>query len=1172
MAIFHTYIDDSTPGGEDAVAGIGSDTLYGVFASRDFKVTGISTFSGSTEFEKVKHLKDSTGDIGDSGQILSSTGSGINWINANTTNVNSASNVGINEDSTDAEQWLAFVGAKSGNNPVRVDDDLRYNPSTNVLSVKGITLPGDDQKITIGADDALEIKHDSTSGQVELKSDAIISIMSGNTIEMEDESGVNIARFVKSSGCELYHRVDGTSSLKLATNDTGVTVSGTVDATTFSGALNGDASGSSGSCTGNAATATALATAVNIGGVSFDGSADITPGVAAGLSGTPSIEVTNIDIAGTITDKDDITGNAGQVLTSTSTGVAWANAGTLAAGAAAQVAVSDQSGSEADETCFPVFGLDATGSNIALQSNTALKFNARTGALEATSLVKTSGTSSEFLKADGSVDTNTYLTSQVQSDWDQTTNTADDFIKNKPSIPAAQVQSDWDASSGMGEILNKPTLVTAFTGLSDTPANYTSQTGKFVAVKSDGTGLEFVNNPDTQRGIDTTPAETATTESISSSWAFAHDADANEGNGGHVPAAGSNNSGKFLANDGSWGVPPDTTYGLFTTSANGLAPQLPAAHGGKFLKADGSWEVPAYISNTNTTYGLHCRQDAAGTNNSDDDDPYLWLNASSGTDDSIQIVGGTNCSVTRDGDGQLTISSSATTLLYHNNKLRLEPVASGVQVYSGDASPYPLGTVTASSFSGDGSSLTGLTASQIPTLNQNTTGSSGSCTGNAATATTAASCSGNSATATTAASCTGNSATATAASKSRIRTDNGNAWHNLVFVDSTDDDLDQILKMDDEASRLQWNPNTETLASWSAQSRYIRDWANGWSGNAGQVIVAGGSNGWAWTNALSSITSIGSATGGVGSVSDIRINELDFKRSQSVFSGNYQWNTKIECSTLADHRIDFYDDQQGNCAISILTGDRAGGVCRIRSGKSSGNSGQSGIYDTTIGASVHVAQNDGDVTLCANSGYGPIGGFGGSSYNNGFEFRLGGNATWCTESSNSNPTVKLIRRSSGDAIQFCEGTGLSTVTEIGSITLDNTANTTSFNENSDYRLKENVVNITGALAKINQLRPVNFNFIGKSVKLDGFLAHEVQAVVPYAVHGDKDGLQDVKDGDETSDGSLADEERVAALPTKQVPKYQQLDKSKLIGLLTAAVQELSAKNDALEARIAALES
>ena len=92
------------------------------------------------------------------------------------------------------------------------------------------------------------------------------------------------------------------------------------------------------------------------------------------------------------------------------------------------------------------------------------------------------------------------------------------------------------------------------------------------------------------------------------------------------------------------------------------------------------------------------------------------------------------------------------------------------------------------------------------------------------------------------------------------------------------------------------------------------------------------------------------------------------------------------------------------------------------------------------------------------------------------------------------------------------------------------------------------------------------------MKLDGFLAHEVQAIVPYAVTGDKDAVKTVKDGDLSNDGSESDYVRIAALPTKEVPSLQQMDNSKLIGLLTASVQELSAKNDALEARIAALES
>ena len=60
--------------------------------------------------------------------------------------------------------------------------------------------------------------------------------------------------------------------------------------------------------------------------------------------------------------------------------------------------------------------------------------------------------------------------------------------------------------------------------------------------------------------------------------------------------------------------------------------------------------------------------------------------------------------------------------------------------------------------------------------------------------------------------------------------------------------------------------------------------------------------------------------------------------------------------------------------------------------------------------------------------------------------------------------------------------------------------------------------------------------------------------------------------DLSNTGTKEDIDRIVALPTKEVPDYQQLDYSKLVGLLTASIQELSAKNDALEARISALES
>ena len=246
------------------------------------------------------------------------------------------------------------------------------------------------------------------------------------------------------------------------------------------------------------------------------------------------------------------------------------------------------------------------------------------------------------------------------------------------------------------------------------------------------------------------------------------------------------------------------------------------------------------------------------------------------------------------------------------------------------------------------------------------------------------------------------------------------------------------------------------------------------------------------------------------------------------------------------------------------------GTLKIRSDRGQTSSAQP-IYATDSGASIIMAQYDGDVMLCSQTGNSNIGEVTGGYTNAGWHFDVTGMAKCCVDSGSSNPNCKMYRKVTGDAIQFIDRAG-SSDDEIGSITMNLSSNSTAYNTTSDYRIKENVVNITGALAKINQLRPVNFNFIGKSVKLDGFLAHEVQAIVPYAVTGDKDAVKTVKDGDLSNDGSESDYVRIAALPTKEVPSLQQMDNSKLIGLLTAAVQELSAKNDALEARIAALES
>lgn len=108
----------------------------------------------------------------------------------------------------------------------------------------------------------------------------------------------------------------------------------------------------------------------------------------------------------------------------------------------------------------------------------------------------------------------------------------------------------------------------------------------------------------------------------------------------------------------------------------------------------------------------------------------------------------------------------------------------------------------------------------------------------------------------------------------------------------------------------------------------------------------------------------------------------------------------------------------------------------------------------------------------------------------------------------------------------------------------------SYNTSSDYRLKQNIVPLIDAAARVQALKPSRFNFIADPARtFDGFIAHEVAAVVPEAVHGEKDAVND--------DGSI---------------KPQGIDHSKLVPLLTAALQEALTKITALEARLTALEA
>ena len=133
-------------------------------------------------------------------------------------------------------------------------------------------------------------------------------------------------------------------------------------------------------------------------------------------------------------------------------------------------------------------------------------------------------------------------------------------------------------------------------------------------------------------------------------------------------------------------------------------------------------------------------------------------------------------------------------------------------------------------------------------------------------------------------------------------------------------------------------------------------------------------------------------------------------------------------------------------------------------------------------------------------------------------------------------TTQLINRTGSDGALILfqnDGVGCGTIACSGS--------TTAYNTSSDYRLKEDEVPMTGATERVKALRPINFAWKLDGSRTDGFLAHEVQEIVPEAITGVKDAVD--------SEGN---------------PDYQGIDQSKLVPLLVKTIQELEERITTLE--------
>ena len=314
MTKWRTFIDPSVGDGQTTIDGIIADgSAFGVGISDDLSVTGLSTFSDVARFSSTVRLdgqlRDGDNNFGSSGQVLSSDGTDTRWVSSGSLAAGAASLVAINDDgNTDASRFITFVDSSSGNNALKTDSVIKYNPSTNILNLNA-TASG----IKFGAGDAIN-------------DDAHIEWLGGNNagylrISTSDDGG---SEYIQFGDYDNNNRGGTFTQWLRISRDTG-TFTGTFSATTFSGSgasltsLNASniSSGTINAArvptlnqntTGSAAT---LTTARTIGGVSFNGSANINlPGVnqsgnqdTSGNAATATVLETtrNFSISGEIT-------------------------------------------------------------------------------------------------------------------------------------------------------------------------------------------------------------------------------------------------------------------------------------------------------------------------------------------------------------------------------------------------------------------------------------------------------------------------------------------------------------------------------------------------------------------------------------------------------------------------------------------------------------------------------------------------------------------------------------------------------------------------------------------------------------------------------------------------------------------------------------------------------
>ena len=677
---------------------------------------------------------------------------------------------------------------------------------------------------------------------------------------------------------------------------------------------------------------------------------------------------TTLHLTGQLKDGDNAFGTSGQVLSSDGTDTRWVSSGELAAGAASQVAINDDSNTDAERFITLV---NSSSGNNSVKTDASLKYNPSTNTITTVNITgNVTGNITGDLTGDvtGNVSGNAGTATVLQ-----TARTIGGVSFNGSAainLPGVNQAGNQNTS---GRAATATALHTArtiggvsFNGTTSINLPGVNQAGNQNTSGNAATATVLA----TERAFSITGEITANAINFNGSGAVELNAtiDNNIVDEANLMISNGGTDGQFLQKQS--GNTGGLTWATVDTSAGGLS---------------GTTLASGVIESSLTTVGT------LGQN--------LLIDNGTSTLVNVRCDNGGNAIVRAGGEGQGT---GVFEVSQDNGS------HGGGISYNGDGSPsfvsgessdhvtfYRISGGTRTEVFNYPYSGNVVNFNSVPTVGgtnlarttDNITGSSASCTGNAATATTASACSGNSVTATT----------ATNANNVKIRTDSGNAYHNLLFVDAAADNNNQVLKMDDETSRLQWNPSLENLVAYTIQPQGLRQWSNGALGVAGQVLTSNGSSSpWYWStpfsgsyNDLSSKptipTNTNQLTNGAGFLTSLAGAMTGNSKVTIKTSGSGTHTTQSWCRTLVAAFVGggggggsssaYHDDDDPSTYGAGGAGGTGGVKFKVA------NPGGSASYSWSVGGGGGTASGGGNTTFGGSTAGG--GGGGGNAGNSG---------------------------------------------------------------------------------------------------------------------------------------------------------------------------------------------